>query len=273
MSIFICPICKKALELEHKTYRCIDNHCFDIAKEEYVNLLPINSKKSKLPGDNSQMIQARRSFLGAGYYQRLAERLSNIITELLNSRTDVNILDLGCGEGYYTGLISGSTDKSYNYSALDISKVAVKYGSKRYKDVNFCVASAFNMPIESDSIDLLYRIYAPSSDTELERVIKKGGYLVTVTPGDRHLYNLREIIYDKVLNLSTKSDESDIFSVIGQESLHYNMHIKEQQSMSNLIDMTPFGWKIKPEDRETLLSQGTWDIECDFTITILQKTI
>lgn len=273
MSIFICPICKESLELANRTFRCKNNHCFDLAKEGYVNLLPINSKKSRLPGDSSKMIQARRSFLEAGYYQTLAERLSIIINELLDKREASNILDLGCGEGYYTGHISNLTDNRYNFSALDISKVAVKYGSKRYKDVNFCVASAFNMPIQKNSIDLLYRVYAPSSHDELERVIKKGGYLITVTPGERHLYSLREIIYDKVLNLSTKSDESDIFTLIKQETLTYTMFIEEKEHLSNLIDMTPFGWKIKPEDREKLLSQKSWDIECDFNISILQKRV
>lgn len=273
MSIFICPVCRESLELDNRTYRCRNNHCFDKAKEGYVNLLPVNSKKSRLPGDNITMIQARRAFLEAGYYQTLAERLALTINELLSKSENCNILDLGCGEGYYTGLISNLTDKLHNYSALDISKVAVKYGSKRYRAIDFCVASAFNMPIEENSVDLLYRIYAPSSHSELDRVIKNGGYLITVTPGERHLYTLREIIYDEVLNLSTKSDESDIFKQIRQDKLTYTMHIEDQESLSNLIDMTPFGWKIRPEAKKTLLSQKSWDIECDFNITILQKSL
>lgn len=273
MSNFICPICHKKLQQDNKSYKCKNNHSYDLAKEGYVNLLPVNAKKSKQPGDNNKMIFARRSFLEAGYYSPLAERLSQIINKLLPDSHTVNILDLGCGEGYYSGYISKSIQASFNFTALDISKVAVKYGAKRHKEVNFCVASAYKMPVKSNSVDLLYRIYAPSSLSELDRVIKKGGVFITVTPGDNHLYSLREMIYDEVLNLSTKTDESEHFKLIRDEDLSYMLNISKKEDLLNLLDMTPFGWKIKPEVKTTLLSQKLWNIECDFKISIYQKTI
>ncbi len=271
MSLFICPNCQNILEIKDRSYICKNRHCFDKAKEGYVNLLPINSKKSKDPGDNSKMTLARRSFLESNKYKPLADRITGLIEDLLKDIPNANIFDLGCGEGYYTGLLAKKIEKSYNISALDISKVAIRYGSKRYKDVNFCVASAFEMPVAHNSVDLLYRIYAPSSETELNRVIKKGGYLITVTPGDRHLYQLREIIYKDVLNLSTKDDESDTFKLVNSENLHYNMNITDVKTVENLLDMTPFGWKITEEINKKLLSQSEWNIECDFKIAIYKK--
>ena len=35
----ICPVCKQQLNKENKSYKCDSNHCFDMAKEGYVNLL------------------------------------------------------------------------------------------------------------------------------------------------------------------------------------------------------------------------------------------
>ena len=53
---YICPICKKSLTLKSKSYRCENNHSFDEAKEGYVNLLPVQYKHSKDPGDNKAMV-------------------------------------------------------------------------------------------------------------------------------------------------------------------------------------------------------------------------
>lgn len=269
MTNFICPKCKESLVLENKSYTCSNRHCYDLAKEGYVNLLPINSKKSKDPGDNSKMTIARRDFLQTDNYKPLADRLVILMKELLGSNTG-NILDLGCGEGYYTGIISKELN-SFNFCALDISKVAVRYASKRYKDINFCVASAFDLPIHDNWADIVYRIYAPSSDKELNRIIKKNGYLITVTPGDRHLYQLREIIYDEVLNLSTKDEDSETLKIISSENLKYEMNISDSKVIENLLYMTPFGWKISKEDHQKLMNQQTWNIEIDFKISVYQK--
>ncbi|QEN06268.1 23S rRNA (guanine(745)-N(1))-methyltransferase [Thiospirochaeta perfilievii] len=272
MIIYTCPVCKKPLQKIDTTFKCTNNHSFDIAKEGYVNLMPIKSKKTKDPGDNRKMLLSRREFLESGYYKRLALNLSDKINSILENITGANILDLGCGEGYYAGIIDKNIVNKHNtIYGVDISKIAVKYGSKRYKNIQFCTASAFELPIADNSIDLLYRVYAPSSLTELNRVIKKGGYLITVTPGERHLYQLREIIYKEVLNLSNKSDESENFEKISSDNLTYTMKITEKNIVRNLLDMTPFGWKISEDALEFMLSKSTWEIESDFKIDIYKK--
>lgn len=269
MNSFICPKCGEDLLLNNKSFICKNKHCYDKAKEGYVNLLPINSKKSKEPGDNAKMMMARREFLQTDFYKPLANKISFIIKNQLHNKKS-NILDLGCGEGYYTGLISKEL-KNSTFSALDISKIAVKYASKQYKNINFCVASAFKMPIKDNSIDLLYRIYAPSLESELQRVIKKNGYLLTVTPGDRHLYQLREVIYEKVLNLSTKEDESKTLIKINSENLKFNINIKDPKVLQTLLDMTPFSWKITNDIHTKLFSNTEWNIECDFKISLYKN--
>lgn len=271
MSVLICPHCKTSLIREESCYRCSNNHCFDIAKENYVNLLPVNSKKSKNPGDNKKMTMARRNFLLTDHYKPLVVNLSNTITSLLNGREKINILDIGCGEGYYTGHLYNLLPKQYQFTALDISKVAIRYASKRYREIEFCVASAYKLPVESNSLDIIYRIYAPSSEKEISRVLHKGGFLITVTPGERHLYQLRELIYDNVLNLSTKKDESKNLEFVGAERLHYTMDMASSQEVLDLLDMTPFGWKITPEKKEQLLNSKSWSIECDFNISVYRR--
>jgi len=269
MNLFRCPICKNDLQDKGKFLKCINNHTYDKAKEGYVNLLPINSKKSKDPGDNLQMITARRNFLESGYYSPLAERLAKILKQVVNK--ECNFLDIGCGEGYYTNKLFDLLDLNKNIFGIDISKNAIKYASKRNSKINYAVASAYDLPFKEDSMDIILRIYAPSLTSEIERILKKTGILITVTPGDRHLYQLREIIYNQVKNLSNKSDETETFNKINSYNLKYNIELLKSSDINNLIQMTPFGWKIKEIDLKELLNKQTWIIEADFNIDLYKK--
>ncbi|MCV5989822.1 23S rRNA (guanine(745)-N(1))-methyltransferase, partial [Escherichia coli] len=44
-----CPLCHQPLSLTEKTFKCENNHQFDLAKEGYVNLMPAHHKRSKDP--------------------------------------------------------------------------------------------------------------------------------------------------------------------------------------------------------------------------------
>lgn len=271
MNIFICPICSSLLEKNLNSYTCKNNHNFDIAKEGYINLLPINKKKSKLPGDNREMIMARREFLSRGYFDSLAAQISQKIKDVTKENSEYQIFDLGCGEGYYSGYLERVLPDNFNISALDISKVAIRYGAKKFKDVNFCVASAFQIPVKNDSIDILTRIYAPSLDSELYRVIKSGGYLITVTPGPRHLYQLREVLYDSVILHPKENCAPKGFKKVSRSSLKYILEIGCEKDLLNLINMTPFAWKFSSDKRDILFREDHWAIECDFNIEVYVK--
>lgn len=267
---FICPICGENLTKKDKYYTCNKNHSFDIAKEGYVNLLPIKSKKSKNPGDNLDMITARRTFLQSGHYEKLGLNLVSVI-ESLGLGKNSSILDLGCGEGYYTSLIKSKLPTNNDFLGVDISKVAVKYASKRFKDIEFCVASSFELPIADNSLNLIIRNYAPSLDSELIRIIKEGGYFLTITPGPRHLYQLRELIYTDVIEHPISNNAPVGFSKLSHNNLKYKINISNKDNLLSLVQMTPFAWKFNKEIINKLLLKKEWDIECDFNIELYKN--
>ncbi|MBF9015110.1 MULTISPECIES: 23S rRNA (guanine(745)-N(1))-methyltransferase [unclassified Oceanispirochaeta] len=269
MNNFICPLCKESLELRNRSLFCENRHCFDLAKEGYVNLLPVNSKKSKDPGDNSKMMAARRSFLESGHYKPLADKLVEII-ENIPGHEEMTILDIGCGEGYYTGHLKDHI-QSLNMLGLDISKVAVRYASKKYRDVNFCVASAFDLPVADSAIDIILRVFAPSSVSELHRVVKNGRYFIAVIPGERHLYQLRDIIYSDVHIDLNEPAALDGFDVQESIKLKYSLNLSDFETVMLLLDMTPFGWKITESKKEQLRKMESFTIDCDFHIEIFKK--
>ncbi len=95
---YSCPLCHAPLSRSDNHYSCPQRHQFDLAKEGYVNLLPVQFKRSRDPGDSAEMMQARRAFLDAGHYQPLRDA----IAERLRHYAPTDLLDIGCGEGYYT---------------------------------------------------------------------------------------------------------------------------------------------------------------------------
>jgi len=270
MTSFICPLCQSPFTQVNNTQVCDKNHHFDIAKEGYLNLLPVQSKSSKNPGDNKEMMAARRAFLNTEGYLPLAKKVADISKKYLKEKEQARVLDLGCGEGYYTNIIDQSLER-HQVLGLDISKVAIRYAAKRYSNIEFCVASAYQVPLPDDYLDLLIRIYAPSKSEELMRLIKNKGYLITVTPAPRHLYQLREVIYDNVNEHPEDNEAIKNFIKIDKIQLTYELNIHNQQQLLDLINMTPFAWKFTPEKLNELLKKSTWKIECDFNIEVFQK--
>ena len=129
MSSFICPVCKSEISLFERTYKCNNNHCFDLSKDGYVNLLMSQQSSSKRHGDDKLMVKARRDFLDTGAYLPLAEKLVKLAKRHF---CGTRILDIGCGEGYYTDhILRALSNEQVELSAFDISRDAVKLAAKR----------------------------------------------------------------------------------------------------------------------------------------------
>ena len=153
---------------------------------------------------------------------------------------------------------------------MDISKTAVRLASKRNKQLEFCVASAFELPFADASFDAVLRIYAPSSAQELARVIKNDGLLITVSPGPRHHWFLKTLIYRK----PEEHDESDTqiegFERIHVERLESVMSLSQTQDIENFLNMTPYAWKLS-ETQKSELSESGVKCELDFKLQIFKK--
>src|SRR5947209_15972531 len=133
ISLLACPFCDTHLAqidttgIPDNTLTCTNSHTFDIAKEGYVNLL-----RKKLPGDTKEMLVARRNFLEQAYYQLLSDTINALVSTTFDPETpSFNILDAGCGEGYYLGRLQAHLANQMSriqccYMGLDISKEAIR---------------------------------------------------------------------------------------------------------------------------------------------------
>jgi len=268
---YLCPLCQQPLSTSERVLRCENQHQFDLAKEGYVNLLPVQHKRSKQPGDSAEMMQARRNFLDAGHYQPLQQRVCDMLDAALPAGA-VSVLDIGCGEGYYTQAVANrlqARGESTVYG-LDVAKIAVRYGAKRYHNVEFCVASSHRLPFSDSQFDAVLRIYAPCKATELARVVKPQGYVLTVTPGPRHLMQFKALIYQDVKLHDNTPEEMPGFSLTAQQSLSYPMTLNSEESAA-LLQMTPFAWRARPEVWGILATTADFTCETDFTLRLWQR--
>ncbi|MCW8335378.1 23S rRNA (guanine(745)-N(1))-methyltransferase [Vibrio paucivorans] len=269
---YTCPLCHQSLIQSERTFRCENNHAFDLAKEGYINLMPVQHKRSKDPGDNKEMMQARRRFLEQDYYQPLKQRVAETCAEYL-AQTPHRLLDIGCGEGYYTTevaeLLTQQCSAAQTYG-LDISKVAIRYAAKRYQNCNFSVASSHRLPFADHSLDAVLRIYAPCNAQELARVTTPDGIVITVTPGNRHLYQLREQIYSDVRLHNEEPEVIEGFVLAHQEKLSYMMELDNGFGF-DLLQMTPFAWKASDSLRKQLQSPAIFKCEADFVLRVYKK--
>ncbi len=264
---YLCPLCHSPLSLDEKSFVCPQGHQFDKAKEGYVNLLPVQHKRSRDPGDSSEMMQARRAFLDAGHYQPLRDT----ICQFLKQAAPESLLDIGCGEGYYTaGFADSLAELTQDIWGLDVAKVAIRYAAKRYPQVQFCVASSHRLPFDSESLDAVVRIFAPCKAEELARVVKPGGIVITATPGPRHLMQLKGLIYQDVMLHSEAAESLPGFVEEETKKTGWPMTLRGQEAVA-LLQMTPFAWRARPEVWEALAAETAFACETDFVVRVWRR--
>lgn len=272
MSVWSCPICKESVHQEARMLRCINGHTFDMAKSGYINLLPVQKKKTKNPGDNIQMVRARRSFLDKGYYNTLLEKLCQVVKNSFSAGGI--LLDAGCGEGYYTsGVFNYLNDSGLapNIYGVDISKYAVDIAAKRCKQGKFAVGSIFNLPVSDKCCNAIMSLFAPYCGEEFNRVLKPNGIMTLVIPNERHLIELKQAIYDKPYLNEVKDTELEGFCLKAKETVDAEIVLSTSEDIQNLFAMTPYYYKTGRKEQEKLFSLTELKTQISFIILQYQK--
>ena len=288
---FVCPYCQSPLIVGAKTWLCdgsLNNketkHPFDVARQGYVNLLPVQNKKSKDPGDSAQSIEARHRFLSQGFYQPLQQLIAKLISAESEASTQLNTqtwLDVGCGEGYYTGAIAEALAKIDTdhpcLIALDISKPAVATTARVAKQdqqlwyqlkadkstaknttIYPMVASASHLPLIDRSIDGISTIFSPILPEEFARVLKSEGRLIIAKPDAGHLQSMREALFDEVRPHDSDKFLDELAPYFNQVETHQvtaDLQLSAD-ALADLMTMTPYSYRARAEKREALLASA-----------------
>lgn len=258
-SSFICPVCRARLFKLESGLRCMSGHSFDKAKQGYVNLL-LKNGSGKRHGDDKLMVEARSRFLDKGYYAGLRDRINEIIG---NGHT---LLDSGCGEGYYTSLFA----ENNKVVGIDISKDALKTAAKRCKGSEFAVASVGDIPLPDGAVDTVVCIFAPESE-EFSRILTDGGRLITATPLEEHLMELKAAVYDKPYKNPPTDYRKEGFLILSQTEVKYEITLESNEDIEALFKMTPYYYKTSIADQQKLSALETLTVGLEFMITEYKK--
>ena len=273
MSIYRCPLCKAKLFQNEHSLKCEHGHSFDISAEGYVHLLPANKMNSKVPGDSKEMAASRSAFLDKGYYEPLLLELEKTVLELAKDE-ETSVLDCGCGEGYYTSNIAKELKNRIpkaKIAGFDISRPSVRRAAKRTKEVEFAVASVFDIPVPDEEFDILLNVFSPLSIAEYSRVLKNGGYYIYVVPAARHLWELKAAIYDVPYENREEDTPYEGFEHVETRRVRYKTEIRTSEDIFALFRMTPYYWKTSAKGAEKLKKYESLLTEVAFDIHIYKK--
>ena len=235
---FACPICQENLTLVETSLKCNNRHSFDLAKFGYVNLSPQIKQSTNYDKEN---FQNRQQILEAGFYQAILEAISDLLSNSKNAKT---ILDIGCGEGFYSRkLQERHPDKTFY--AFDISKASVQIASKSEPNwaVNWFVGDLARLPIKDASMDILLDIFSPANYGEFRRVLSKDGILIKVIPTKNHLKEIRQKVQNQLTNKDYSNQDiknhfQEHFTILSSQTASLTKTITTEQ-LQSLLSMTP----------------------------------
>ncbi len=235
---FACPICQENLTLLETNFKCCNRHSFDLAKFGYVNLAPQIKQSANY---NKENFQNRQQILETGFYQAILDAVSDL---LANSKTTTTILDIGCGEGFYSRKLQESHSEKTFY-AFDISKDSVQITAKSEPNwaVNWFVGDLARLPIKDANMDILLDIFSPANYGEFRRVLSKDGILIKVIPTENHLKEIRQRVQDQLTNKEYSNQDikehfQEHFTILSSQTASLTKTITAEQ-LQALLSMTP----------------------------------
>lgn len=259
--MLICPVCGEKLVFSKNMAACHHNHFFDVAKEGYVNLLRSNRPGDKI-GDDKLAARSRRDFLNKGYYAILRDHLVSLFRE-----KEGCLLDICCGEGYYTSALSHDGLSVYGF---DISREMVRLAAKRGRG-NYFVANMASVPVAEKSFDYATHLFAPFNETEFSRVLKPGGSLYTVIPGRFHLFGLKRALYETPYENDEALPQTSSLRFVGTTKLSGRIVLASQEDIQAVFRMTPYYFHTSQADKDKLQALDRLETPIEFVIAEYKK--
>lgn len=262
----ICPLCGEALEKREKQLVCPRGHSFDIARQGYVNLLTVQRKHSLDPGDTREQVLSRRAFLDTGLYRPIAQAL---IDAAQGYKAQGELLDVGCGEGYYCAALSQAL--GLPLTGLDISKEAVRCAAARYKNARWLCATAAHIPLPAESVGVLTSLFALTLPEEYHRVLKKDGLFLEILAAEDHLLGLKSIIYDKIIH-KEKETARDLpgFTLLSSRPIRFSFRVEGPQ-IGQLFSMTPHVFRVSRAGAQRLAATETLEDTASCVLNVYRR--
>ena len=188
-----------------------------------------------------------------------------------------NIVDAGCGEGYYLDrlarLAAASPDTgTVALAGIDVSKWAIKSAARRKVPVTWLVANNRKPPFLPASVDLVLCLFGFPVWEGFRKVQKPGDHVLLVEPAADHLIELRQIIYPTVNRSpppSLAAAEAAGYRLQREEGLRYGVTLSGTETIQDLLAMTPHAHRVPQERRNALAELATLSVTVDVAFRLL----
>lgn len=211
-----CPYCGGGLVRVEAALNCPAGHCFDVARQGYVSLLPAGGPGAAggvagargADGDTAAMVQARSDFLAAGHFAGLAgEVAAEVAVEVAAAVADAVadlaggegrddgrgggcVVDCGAGTGYYLARLLDALPGRAGI-ALERSRYALRRAARAHERAGAVACDVWRgLPVATAAAAAAINVFAPRNGAELHRILQPGGLLLVVTPDADHLHEL-----------------------------------------------------------------------------------
>jgi len=265
-----CPLDGTAFDASGQQLVCTNGHCFDVAKQGYANLLLVQQKASKDPGDSKAMMVARSRFLDKGVYQPIATRLNELACT--QAGLDV-VLDAGCGDGYYLDCLQQvwPTATTTAFVGLDVSKWAIMAAAKRNAELVWLVGTNKHPPLQAATVDLILAVFGFPCYAPFHSILKPNGRLIVVESGPQHLIELREIIYPSIKAHTPTADVAipEGFELAETTALTYQTESLQHAQIMDLLTMTPHLYRATQEGKAAAEALS----EIQLTVDVVFRTL
>ncbi len=289
-AVFVCPVDGVPLVDEpasgQGSLRCATGHSFDRAREGHFNLLLVQHKASREPGDDKAMVAARANTLDSGVFAPLADALFDCVRLTLarwhpqpvQPDRPMRVLDAGCGEGYYLQQLADRASASREAGTLsligvDISKWAVRAAARRSAHVAWAVATNRHLPVAPGSIDLLLSMFGFPLWPHFRSVQPIGGRVLLVDPGPDHLVELRAEIYPSVERkapAALTSAEASGYLLAQETRVRYEVALADPAAIQAMLAMTPHVHRMSAHGRERVVQLQRLTVTVDVVFRLLQ---
>lgn len=279
---WVCPLDGAPLQDSVSGARCDSGHLFDRAKQGYLNLLPVQHKASRDPGDDKAMVVARRRVLDDGLFLPIADAVAAFVYQHATAAISrLRVVDAGCGEGYYLDHLLAAAEQwslvaTLHAAGYDISKSAVRAAARRRQDVNWAVASNRQPPVARGSVDVVLSLFGFPHWPQFEAMLAPQGLVLLVDAGADHLLELREIIYPKVVR-AAPSPPADALARgwlnVFKRPLDYGMTLTSAEQIQALLAMTPHAHRISAAGREALCAMTRLNVTVNVVLRAMARPV
>lgn len=250
--IYRCPKCSTNCKINNISLVCENNHSYDFSKKGYIHLIA-NYKPTKY---SESLFSARKFVFSNGFYEHIAYEIASILKDY----NLINVLDVGCGEGYYIKFLKNIFSNSYFYG-IDNSKDAIECAVKDDKINPYMLANLSNLPFRDNCLDVILNILTPANYNEFFRVLKDDGILIKIIPTENYLKEIRQLLSSEYNNEDIINLIESNCKVISNKRVTKTFLLNEEEA-ENFLKMTPLTFsKNVSEDIIKKLKEITIELE------------